>query len=82
MAQGRPPYAQYSTLKVLFYTATLGAEKLKKTQKFSQDFLDLMDSCFQIDWNLRPSAQELLSVRSLMLCLIFLVCFFTNPMQT
>lgn len=60
MAQTVPPYYDYRPLRALFYTATRGAQPLKKPQKYSEEYRGFLDQCFQMNPKQRPTADQLL----------------------
>lgn len=60
MAQTIPPYYELRPLRALFYTATRGAQPLKKPARFSEDYRHFLDQCFQMNPDKRPSAEILI----------------------
>jgi len=49
MAEGSPPYGAYKPLKALFLTATKGAPLLRNSEKWSTEFQDFLNQCFQVN---------------------------------
>ena len=60
LADGNPPYGDFMPLKALYYTAKYGAPPLKNPDKWSENFLDFMAKCLDINPVERASAFELL----------------------
>lgn len=65
MAEGEPPYIEYTPYLAMFKIATVGAPKLKEPGKWSSAFLDFTARCLESDELKRPTVQELLEVGSL-----------------
>jgi len=60
LAEGRHPYYGQHSMGAMFQTATKGALPLESPEKWSRMFKDFMENCFQMDPNVRPSAEILL----------------------
>jgi len=60
MAEGEPPYIDYTPLRALYMITTKGIPPLKEPQQWSPEFKHFLASCLQTNPNDRPGATELL----------------------
>ncbi|ORY98025.1 kinase-like domain-containing protein [Syncephalastrum racemosum] len=59
MMQGEPPYVEYPPLRALFLIASNGLPPLPNSERWSDDLLDFVKSCTQMDPADRPDAEAL-----------------------
>jgi len=61
MCQGGPPYANFSSVKAVFYVSIKGAPPLKHSDRWSPEFNHFVSRCFEIDSAERPTVAQLLA---------------------
>lgn len=60
MAEGKPPYSQYSFMRVIFMIPSHPPPQLSEPNKWSKKFHDFISRCLQKNPNHRATASELL----------------------
>ena len=60
MIDGEPPYLNETPLRALFLIASNGKPEVKAKPKLSQELLDFLDKCLEVDVEKRASATYLL----------------------
>jgi len=60
MIDGEPPYLNETPLRALFLIASNGKPEVKDKTKLSQDLLEFLDLCLEVDAEKRASANDLL----------------------
>jgi len=60
LAEGSPPYYGHHSMWAMFMVATKGAPDLQILDKWSDNFKDFLQQCFQHHPDVRPSAIQLL----------------------
>jgi p21-activated kinase 1 len=64
MIEGEPPYLNQNPLKALYLIATNGTPKIANPENLSSTFSDYLAKTLEVDAEKRPTATELLKVRS------------------
>lgn len=73
MIEGEPPYLNQNPLKALYLIATNGTPKIANPENLSATFSDYLAKTLEVDAEKRPTATELLQVRSCKLTSNFLI---------
>jgi len=60
MAEGEPPYMEYPPLQALFFITTKGIPGLRQPDLWSENFLNFLSQCLDIDIEKRPTSKQLL----------------------
>jgi serine/threonine protein kinase len=60
LAKGVPPHSDMHPMRVIFKIPHVAAPKLPDPDNWSQAFMDFIAACLTKDFNVRPSAEELL----------------------
>jgi len=60
MAEGEPPYMEYPPLQALFFITTKGIPGLRQPDLWSDNFINFLNSCLEIDVEKRPTSAQLL----------------------
>ncbi|VDN97093.1 unnamed protein product, partial [Rodentolepis nana] len=60
MLDGEPPYLSENPLKALYLIAINGKPEIKSKDRLSDDLVDFLDNCLEVDVTKRGSAEELL----------------------
>jgi len=60
MIDGEPPYLNETPLRALFLIASNGKPEVKAKQKLSQELLEFLDECLEVDVEKRASAADLM----------------------
>jgi len=60
MIDGEPPYLNETPLRALFLIASNGKPEVKNKHQLSQDLLEFLDKCLEVDADKRASASDLL----------------------
>lgn len=74
LAEGLPPYSGHSTLAALRLIPKNEPPKLNESSKWSPEFHDILNRCLQKDPALRPTAVELLTVKSFLFFFFVFYC--------
>lgn len=70
MIEGEPPYLNQNPLKALYLIATNGTPTIANPENLSSLFKDYLGLTLSVDVERRPTASELLQVRSQILLLL------------
>ena len=65
MLEGEPPYLTENPLRALYLIATNGTPKIKDMDRLSPIIKEYLARCLTVDPEQRPTAAQLLTVRSL-----------------
>ena len=60
LAEGEPPYVEVPPMRALYMIVTDGIPEISDREARSEEFLDFLDLCLQVEPSMRPSATELL----------------------
>ena len=60
LAEGEPPYVEQAPMRALFLIHTYGIPEISDKDQRSEEFLDFLDQCLQVDPEKRPTATQLL----------------------
>lgn len=64
MLEGEPPYLTENPLRALYLIATNGTPKIKDMDRLSPIIKEYLARCLTVDPEARPTAAQLLTVRS------------------
>ena len=64
MIEGEPPYLNQNPLKALYLIATNGTPQIANPEQLSPEFRDYLARTLEVDAEKRPTASELLQVRT------------------